>query len=153
MPLKPLTYQIEVIFALLLAHWFWLLQWYGTTSMIFKTNKSSHRLRQHLWMATDAPNMRLFPAWGITVKPLRFPWLLLHLISLLWTGAYSFLQPFKHSQMACWWLCTLRPSEGELLAELQSFVMYVQTLVPLVSWWLMYQIRFVPGSDGLPSQE
>jgi hypothetical protein len=36
---------------------------------------------------------------------------------------------------------------------LQSFVMYVQTLVPLVSWWLMYHIRFVPGSDGLPSQE
>jgi hypothetical protein len=41
---------------------------------------------------------------------------------------------------------TLWPSEEELLAESQSFVMYVQTL-PLVSRQLMYQIRFVPGSE------
>jgi hypothetical protein len=41
---------------------------------------------------------------------------------------------------------TLRPSEEELLAESRSFVTYVQTL-PLVSQQLIYQIRFVPGSE------
>ncbi len=106
MSLKPLTYWMEVIFGLLVVHGFWLLQWYGATSTIFEPNKPSHWLLQHLRMATDSPNMGLFPARGTTVKPQLFPRLLLHLISLLWTGVYSFLQPFKHSRMVWWWLCT-----------------------------------------------
>jgi hypothetical protein len=39
-------------------------------------------------------------------------------------------------------------SEEELLAESRFFVAYMQTL-PLVSQWLMYQIRFVPGGEHI----